>query len=145
MSETNPEIEIDQIDLLNIPDIEKNNLRELFSLLNRYATDTNQTFDIKVVGGVIKKEWPRKDIDVIFSNKDIENTPIQYYEKVVGSYKSLEKAIDEAVLPSGRYTLGDKMFPAIDEEFGDPNILKHNGSVVVVPAHGTKIEIINNA
>jgi hypothetical protein len=132
-----------EIQNLPIPDLEKQNIKVLVDLLQNEAEHLRHKIQTEVVGGVITKEWPRKDIDLTFKILDIkgklQGTAMERTKK---SFSEMEKIVHGAVR-DGTYKIIKTTNPYLDHEFENPEIVAHDGSIVVMPLDGTLIEIIN--
>lgn len=128
---------------LLIPDKEKENIDDLTKLLNKTATELKYNITTEVVGGVLTKEWPRKDIDILVN---IQNS-VKYQkmsDQVGESFKILGKIVNTALRGNSRFKIDHSINPYEDPEFGNAEMIIHNGSILVVPSEGVPIELINN-
>lgn len=139
MSEVFPELTN-----LSIPDLDKENIKVLGNLLQESANELNHEIKIEIVGGAVKKQWPRKDIDVSLTISDLKGklkgTAIERAEK---TFSVMEEIVHNAVR-KGAFRIAETTRPYLDHEFESPAIVAHDGSIVVMPLSGTLIEIINN-
>lgn len=124
---------------LNIPDVEKENINLLAEII--YGL-TNGKANLEVVGGVISKPWPRKDIDLVIKMpKETGATELIRAQKSITRLEKLVGLVEE--VSDGYFSRGSTRDPEIDRyvQSGD-DILQHTGSVTVIPSSGTDIELI---
>ena len=133
-----------EFESLQIPDIEKQNIKELTGLLEKAAHELKYDIETQLIGGVIKKEWPRKDIDLLV---DIRNV-LPYKKKseqVEGKFNILKTIVTKALAGNSKFKIGISISPYPDPQLDDSEILAHNGSVMIKPSEGTLIELVNNS
>lgn len=133
------------IENLQIPELERQNLKELFTRLKDSAERSKYTIETEVVGGAVKKAWPRKDIDVrcVVEGPMLEmpkNLPALMRARF---YFGILEDIVQGAIKDSRFEIEKETKPYEDPEFNDPNILFFDGSIVVKPKEGTKIELLN--
>lgn len=129
-----------------IPEEDKRNLEALNSSLTSTVEKMGLKAHLLVVGGIINKPLPRKDIDVLVVFEE-ENLPKQdsfenYYLFSLEDFKKLEEVIKKIVEENQNFKIKEVHKPAIDEEFQSPALLKFGGSVKLEVAKGTQIEFI---
>jgi|GEM_PF-3636841 len=133
-----------EIGNLTIPDTEKENVQNLKQYLEIAAKGFGHNVNINVVGGAVTKEWPRKDIDLTLSILDLKNKlKGNALDKAEYSFLEMEKIVREVIESKSGYRIIETIKPYLDHEYEDPEIVAHNGSIVVSPRTGTPIEIIN--
>jgi len=125
---------------LEIPEQEKSNLTKFLASLREKGKEKGLDVVTEVVGGVLNKPWPRKDIDVTvrLGKKGKGDTAI---ERACDEFKTLSELVEETIA-GGDFKVIKKIKPAIDEEFDSPNILKFDGTIQVKPEKGAVIELI---
>lgn len=135
------------VESLRIPAKEKENIRQLRLLLESAAKELKHQLETEVVGGVVTKEWPRKDIDMSCRILDImgETKGMGNFEIATKSLGILEEISRKALAGRSDFRIRQVVNPYQDNRYDDPNILEHNGSIVVQPRHGVSIELINNS
>ena len=127
---------------LNIPENESKNIRELFSALKKAGQEKGFKVETEVVGGVLSKPWPRKDIDATFRVLGYKGKGSTGLECAKDEFKNLSETVKRATEINQDFSIVKEMEPAMDEEFGSPNILKFDGSIQIRPKTGTIIELI---
>ncbi|KKR70344.1 MAG: hypothetical protein UU12_C0023G0017 [Candidatus Woesebacteria bacterium GW2011_GWA2_40_7b] len=132
-----------EFEYLQIPENEKNNVDELVSLLKKSAVELKYTIKTKVVGGVVTKKWPRKDIDIVVDIQN-KNRYQKNSERVVASFKILTEITDRALRENSRFKIDHSINPHPDPQLGDPEILIHLGTVIIKSMDGVPIELLNN-
>lgn len=136
-----------ELNHLQIPEVEKQNIRNLESLLEKASKDLKYSIETHVVGGVLTKEWSRKDIDLLCTIQNVRDR-FSYgtaLDRAEASFKILEEITQEALVDKGQFKIEQLIKPYLDHEYENPEILAHNGSIVVRPLEGTAIEIVNNS
>ena len=139
-------INASEIDNLQIPELEKTNLHNLFNLLMKIATKNGDKIKLDIVGGVLNKSWPRKDIDVVIKMEQ-ENGSSEL-DKAEKSFNKLVQFTHQVENDSnGFFQLGRKHPPYPSSQFDSDNIniLEHNGSLEINPQLGTTIELIRRS
>lgn len=128
--------------------VDRDNLQTLNKLFKEIMRDKRGEGNLFVVGGTITKPLPRKDIDiaVVFeptSNDTIGETQSTPYRRALEDFKIFKDIIKEMIEKSGfkikRIIITE---PSFDEEFESESILKHDGSITVVPEIGTPLEFL---
>lgn len=139
--------EIKKEDLfLRLSEQDKRNLQKLSTDFQEVAKKNNLKVHLLVVGGILEKLHPRKDIDVIVVFEQ-ENFPKQeayknFHIYSLAAFKYLERVLKETVKDNPNTKIGDIVPPSIDEEFGSPAILKHDWSIKLIIRNGTPIDVI---
>ena len=97
-----------------------------------------------VVGGILEKPLPRKDIDVraILETGQKRADYESYLEFARGKFAVMENVVSEIVRVSGA-TIGEIIEPTMDEQHQNPAILKHEGSITLSCGNRTPIEFMN--
>lgn len=125
---------------LNIPEGEKHNLSILLNRIKETGREEGFKIETEVVGGVLNKTWPRKDIDVTIKlGKTGKGTT--EIERAQDEFNAL-LGIARKVAAIGGFEIIKETEPAIDEEFDSPNILKFDGTIQIKPKNGAIIELI---
>ena len=125
------------------------NLHKLNDEIQTIAKEKGLTVTLLVVGGVLEKSLPRKDIDLI-SIFEVNNFPKrgdykENYEYAVATFNLLEEIVGKAVALNQNMKIIETIQPSIDEEYGSPAILKHDGTIKIGVSGGTTIEFIGGA
>ncbi len=98
-----------------------------------------------VVGGILTKPLPRKDIDIIVVIESDKSW--QKYEnnfKYAGEkFRELVELSEQIIERNPGFSIVETLEPAIDEEFGTPSILKHDGTLKLKKEGTTPIEFLN--
>lgn len=123
---------------LNIPNIEKENIDRLASILYGLL---GENLYLEVVGGAVTKKWPRKDIDIVFG-VDFKNgrTELEKAENSLINTISIVSEVEE--VSNGYFQMGKVQKPYRDHQYDDDDILSHSGSVELIPQSGTTIELV---
>lgn len=104
--------------------------------------------DLLAVGGSINKPLPRKDIDLLILVKRRKTDVIAEtgIEKAMRDFNGSFKPIVEAIAPKeeGFETI-EIIEPAIDEEYQNPNLLKHDGAISVRRNGSTPLDFIRSS
>lgn len=134
------------LDNLQIPELEKKNVKQLRTLLDKAASDLQHKIKTSVVGGTISKPWPRKDIDLLCSILDLQNIQVKgsRQERATESLGILEQILRKAIGDDEEFKIQEIVKPFPVGEFRNPNILEHYGTIVVQPINGSLIELIND-
>lgn len=145
-SKTSLEIEINSL-LSRITAEDEENLYLLNDLFKAAAKEEGLKVTLAVVGGILKKPLPRRDIDVlaVFENSDKfprKNTFDNSLDYSIEDFKLLRGVVDRIEKSSSGFSVSKVLPPAMDEEFGYKSILKHDGSIQLTRGIGTPIEII---
>lgn len=131
-----------------IPNEEKTNLSILARAITSNAIQNSAIVTGYLVGGSLKYEWPRDDLDVavVFENEppNVTSEGKSHYNYCLDSYRFFERVIVNSVSNLNGWLIINKIEPAKDYEFGDQeSILRHDGSIIVKPNVGTQIELIH--
>jgi len=127
---------------LPIPESERGNIRKLFDALKKAGNEDGIDVETKVVGGVLNKHWPRKDIDITFQIVGKKGEGLTELDRAMDEFKTLSKIARRATEIDNDFAIDKEIEPAMDEEFDSPNILKFDGLIRVKPKRGTLMELI---
>ncbi len=131
----------------HLSNVDKDNVQTFASLLGKFMRKKGKHGALIVVGGILTKPQPRKDIDiriVIEPDNDehkIESFP-NLYNQAIENYQTAMSLVSEVITTNSSLTLAGSIMPAIDEEFQNQNILKHEGSIKLSVDKGTPIELL---
>ncbi len=128
---------------LEIPKQELNNLAILSKGLKKIDKVT-----LYLVGGALTKPWPRKDIDVaVVYERDpngVSRENKSHYQFCSDDYQALLETVEKFLQSNKSWSIVNTIEPERDYEFGNQDsILRHDGSVVLQPNHGTPIELVH--
>jgi hypothetical protein len=126
---------------------DRQNLRDFAQLFQSTLKELNLKGALYIVGRILNKTLPRPDIDLAVLLDFTTTYPKQKdfateYEFVASNFEKIQDIINR-IAEKGGFTIIETIEPAIDEEFGSPNILKHSGSIKIAKANSTPFEIIN--
>lgn len=129
------------IEELQIPEDEKGNINRLFSVLRRAGQESGYDIETEIVGGVLNKSWPRKDIDITVKTgkKGEGKTEL---DRAKDEFKTLSGIAKKVTEIDKYFSVSNVIEPAMDEEFDSPDILKFDGVIQIQPKKGTRIELI---
>lgn len=130
------------------PDDQKN-LQTVESFFRKCIESEKKKGSLYAVGGSITKPPPRPDIDLVirFDENDSTQQGETHIQRAERSHAKLKAFLEDFVAKNPDFQIDEEksVQPAIDEEFGSPNILKHEGSVVLKGRSGTPLEFVNLA
>jgi hypothetical protein len=125
------------------------NLDSIRSRYRKILEERGQRGNLIVVGGSIDKPLPRKDIDVLVITEKLTSVSDENktgIEKAKYDFDTNFKPIIEVVAPEEDGFKTQSVFePAVDEEYQNPNLLKHDGTILVTKDRSTPIEFIRNS
>jgi hypothetical protein len=131
------------IEGLRIPDLEKDNVKNFLSTVQEAAKQLGESVKAEVVGGVLEKEWPRKDIDITFDiegiKQRINGSELQKAEQELAAIEKILRKVSE--INSG-FSVDEIRPPYRNHEMGDDDILESGGGIYVKPKVGTMMDII---
>src|SRR3989344_351630 len=110
---------------------DRNNLIQLSDEFKRVMQEDDINGALIIVGGIMNKPHPRKDIDIVLveerQDKDLAKSPhesqLDFATKEFRRFNDLIARILSAL----DFKVISVMSPAMDEEFGNPSILKNDG------------------
>lgn len=120
---------------------DQDNLRQLTAIFNETLAEQRLQGCLVAVGGTITKPLPRRDIDLLIllqkqpGDPDPKNFPTTY-DYATADFQAFRKIIQSIAERDPKLEIAAVIEPAIDEEFGNPDILKHNGSIIVIHKTG---------
>lgn len=98
-----------------------------------------------VVGGILEKQLPRKDIDVraVLETGDKRDNYPTYLEYAENKFKRLQVILSAIAdeIPGTR--IAETLEPTMDEEFQNPSVLKHEGTIKMGREGTTPVEFLN--
>lgn len=138
-------IEKDFLNLEKLGSIDKNHLEILSRDFEKFLKVEGKKGALFLVGGILTKPLPRKDVDiaVVIENEENDKFPKTSYTEAMDQFLFLQKIVNIIILENKLFRMGKVIFPCIDEEFGSESILKHTGSIEIKPEKGTPIELAN--
>ena len=133
--------------LAMLPDADRSNLQRIIELFGQVTQELGRSASLIAVGGTLTKPLPRKDIDllVIFDKSDSDPKKQDYpdyHQFAVADFQILNGLISGIVAADPSFTIKEIIEPAIDEEFQNPSILKHDGSISLKSQSGAELEFI---
>lgn len=128
---------------------DKENLTNLSEGFMKTMESFNRRGALIVVGGIMNKPHPRKDIDIVLIiekkegdlTKDPKETQLDFANKNWHNFKNL---VSRMLLVTQDLKILSEIPPTIDEEFDNPNILKNDGSITLGGDQGLPIELIRD-
>lgn len=103
-----------------------------------------------VVGGIMNKPQPRKDIDILLirerREKDSQKPPFEaQLEWATMDFRRFSSVVS-SITVSANLRISSIIEPSIDEEFENPNILKNDGTTTLISnsGRGLPIELIRD-
>lgn len=135
-------LEINKETYLNrLDQVDRENLLRLAGLFSAGMQRRGVKGALVAIGGTLTKVLPRKDIDTVLV---FERTPVSRaseYEVALSDLHVIENLCQD-LTSSSDFKITQTIEPVIDEEFGSPNLLRHDGSVTLKPPKGLPIEVI---
>ena len=134
---------------LKIPEKDRQNLLMLYNNVNEVLHRRDILASLKVVGGVILKQWPRKDIDVTIrfygGNITQRNQFADELAYAESEFDLLVQIAEEAISALDGFGITRRNKPFVDAEYAPSrDILRHNGSVEIKTG-ATPIELIRES
>lgn len=128
---------------------DRNNLIQLSDEFKRVMQDDKRQGALIIVGGIMNKLHPRKDIDIVLVRvrkdeclaRSLHESQLDFATKDFHDFKNL---VTRMITSLRGVEILEEMHPAIDEEFGNPNILKNDGSITIKGTKGLPIELIRD-
>lgn len=142
--------EVNKSDLFSkLSEIDRRNMENLTSEFLTVAKEMGISGNLLVVGGIIDKPLPRKDIDMlaIFEGEGLPKQEdfSDYYSFSLKDFELLETVLRKITEKNPNFSIGEILKPSIDEEFQSPSILKFGGSVKINVKEGTMFEFIRES
>lgn len=124
---------------------DKNNILAVQKAFEEAMREKKFKGGMLVVGGILTKPLPRKDIDIkviIESGQKAEDYPNghTFALKKFADLKDIAEALTERI-PGLK--ISEELEPTIDEEFDNTSILKHDGTIKLEKEGTTPIEFLN--
>lgn len=146
-------LEISKEDYLSrLPSVDQANVQTIIGLFQETAEETQVKGSLLAVGGILTKPLPRPDIDLlVILQENSSGVGMQmysdYYQLSLADFKIfadfVQKMLKKDQGKPFRITRTNE--PAIDEEFDTPNILKHDGSIIISnKSGGVPLELIRS-
>lgn len=123
--------------LSKLPEVDRQNIERLTELFIQVMTEKGRVGLLLAVGGTLTKPLPRKDIDLAIAFKQEPADPnIKDYPDILSfstaEYRVFRDIINTMLKLDPSYQITKTIEPFMDHEFQNPNILAHDGDVVVV-------------
>ena len=135
--------------LAKLPPVDTINITEIASRYRDALVAKGAKGSLIAVGGSVDKQFPRKDIDILMlfdSEKADSQTAETGIERATRDFNATFKPLVSAIAPQEEgFTVIEEIEPAVDEEYQNPNLLKHDGTIAVKKGGGTPIEFIRNS
>lgn len=133
-----------EINRLAIPEIEIKNISKFFSAMEKASKELHKKARLEVVGGVLDKPWPRKDIDITVEieglNRQLRGSRI---DEARTELKEITELVKRASEIDGDFRDYKVKPPYLIHEFeDDPNMLEFDGSIEITPKVGTVLEVM---
>ncbi|HVZ11955.1 MAG TPA: hypothetical protein VG965_02905 [Patescibacteria group bacterium] len=103
-----------------------------------------------VVGGILNKPHPRKDIDIVvyrgFPDAPATQTPLIEKSQLTlanEKFAGLRLFANEFVKRNPDFKIGNIIEPFEDENFDNPNILRNTGSIEITREGSTTLQLVN--
>lgn len=126
-------------------DTDRQNLNNLLTWIVDATQFTESLGTILGVGGTLKKQPPRKDIDLLWvpvkREAKTRQTP---YRQAMEGFKVMQKIVTRIESEHPEIKIVRQTEPLIDEEFNTESILRHDGSIELQFPNGVPIEIIRS-
>ncbi len=121
--------------LSRLPQEDQANLRSIGERFKKIMAEEDRKGALVVVGGILNKPLPRKDVDVLIVLQphptDIQkgaSTELDFAQK---DFKTFRHIVEKVLNNDPSLQIKEAIEPAMDEEFDSPHILKGDGSIVV--------------
>lgn len=140
-----PKLEVDRERLLiRLSEGDRNNLEDISRSFAEIMTKEGMHGGIVVVGGVMEKPLPRKDIDVrvVLETEKKREDYKTYLEFAKDMFRKLQTVVGKIAQETGS-EITEELEPAIDEEYQNPSILKHEGTIKMTKAGVTPVEFLH--
>lgn len=130
---------------------DKENLKRMTQLFRSALKDLKRSGALLVVGGILTKPLPRPDIDLTIilgqdpsdpDEKDFQN----HHLYALADFKIFKDITKRMVEKDSSFSIVEIQEPAIDIEFQSPNILSHEGLILVASPNkeSTPIEFLRD-
>lgn len=131
--QTQPQERMLQEVFSKLPEDERKSLLILRDLYPKALEQLDiQEGGLAIVGGVIDKPWPRKDIDFIDLSQVRTNGPFRNrLEEARAQFETTKKITEIMSKIDPKFKIEEVIEPSMMEDLQNPNILKHDGKVVV--------------
>jgi hypothetical protein len=141
-----PGLEMDKNIFLNkLSEPDRTNIVAFQNCFENILKKKGQKGMILVVGGILSKQLPRKDIDirVIFESDGREQDYKNSLEHADEKFEKLKELSTELTKYIPELKSTKMVSPTMDHEFENPSILQHEGSVTLEKPGATPIELLN--
>jgi hypothetical protein len=137
--------------LNRLPQADRINLETLVEAFQ--ATSQTSEFAIALVGvgGVLTKDWPRKDMDVVLILDDADAAVLpnredypNNWEFALAEFGLIRLLVEDATQGAGA-EIKQVILPSYFEELQDPNMIRGDGSITIQFSSGIPVEIIRSA
>ncbi|KKR49615.1 MAG: hypothetical protein A3C27_03575 [Candidatus Levybacteria bacterium RIFCSPHIGHO2_02_FULL_39_36] len=141
---TTPEVDRG-VFLSKLNESDQDNITTLATAFERKMKKKQQRGGMIVVGGILEKPLPRKDIDirVVVETGKTRNDYETRIAQAMDRFNILEEITSQLVSDNPDLKIAARMEPAIDEEYQSPSILKHEGTIRIERVGATPIELLN--
>ena len=138
------EIPIDTV-LERLTETDKNNLVDIKGNFERLLKEDNLTGALAVVGGVLEKPMPRRDIDIalyVSSSSKIENllTELAKAQRGFITLRSIAQDLTSAIPET---TIHEILEPTLEDGSDSKARLKNQGSITIARNRCTPVQLIN--
>lgn len=137
--------------LARLPDIDRNNLERVIELFEEVTQEAGREVCLAAVGGTISEPLPRPDIDLVVVFPHLPTDPKRegfpdYYQFTMAQFTDFREFIGKLLEKDPRFQVMNVYEPEIDQEYGSPSILRHEGSIKVVdPGGGSTLEFMRRS
>ncbi len=121
------------------------NISSLISAFEKKMRERQQKGGMMAIGGIMEKPLPRKDIDirVVLETGRARGDYDSQQELAMDKFRALQDIVSQILLENHDMRITDVLEPTIDEEFQNPAILKHEGTIKIEKDGTTPIELLN--
>ncbi|MBI2031124.1 MAG: hypothetical protein HYT08_00770 [Candidatus Levybacteria bacterium] len=129
---------------------DRDNISQLIKGFEAAMTDRDLNGALMVVGGIMNKLQPRKDIDILLIRQRREKDPQKLPFETQLDWATMDfrrfSNIVTSITVSANLRISSRIEPSIDEEFENPNILKSDGTITLISnsGRGLPMELIRD-
>ena len=145
-----PQLETEQY-LSRLSPIDRNRLLRISDLFGKVMTETKRNGTLIAIGGTLTKPLPRNDIDLLIvlsgdpsdpQKKDFPNV----YAYSLADFEIFKDLVSKMVKKDPTFQIREVHGPLIDIEFDSPNILSHEGAILIASSdkESTPIEFLRD-
>lgn len=131
-----------------LPSEDRETIKTLASKYKETLQKRGATGSLVAVGGSLDRPFPRKDIDLLMLVKQVQDFPQSGTEIEIAlrDFNENFRPIVETVAgQQDGFVIVEVIEPAVDEEYQNSNLLKHDGAISVRKVNGTPIDFIRNS